>query len=298
MPLLGVYAVIRRRLTSNLGGMSMWLNIMLQQGKPLNSGLLQEGLDRVKCLSIRNKLMLDINIFISSYLHHIKINENTIRADLLARRLQNNNHVDFWKAIKVMNNHKNALPYDIEGVCGSDNIAELWREHFFKLFNCVKSNDVAVDTVDLDTNVIVRPGEVSDAIGMLDNNKACGRDGITTEHLKYANYKLSLLLAMCFTGFLVHGVLPDSILSVLLVPVLKEKAGKINSMDNYRPIAIASVLSKVLERIILNRMEMYELTTDNQFGFKRKYSTDLCIYALKESVAKYQSQNSCVSLFH
>ncbi len=77
-----------------------------------------------------------------------------------------------------MNNHKTSLPYDIEGVCGSDNIAELWREHFFKLFNCVKSNVVAVNIVDLDTNVIVRPGEVSDAIGMLDNNKACGTDGI------------------------------------------------------------------------------------------------------------------------
>ena len=47
--------------------------------------------------------------------------------------------------------------------------------------------------------------------------------------------------------------------SVLLVPVLKEKAGKLNSMDNYRPIALASTLSKVLEKNILNRIEMYVL---------------------------------------
>ena len=79
---------------------------------------------------------------------------------------------------------------------------------------------------------------------------------------------------MCFSGIMVHGVLPDSILSVLLVPVLKEKAGKLNSMDNYRPIALAIPLSKVLEKIILNRIEMYVLTTDNQFGFKTKHSTD------------------------
>ncbi len=65
-------------------------------------------------------------------------------------------------------------------------------------------------------------------------------------------------------------------------------------MDNYRPIALASILSKVLERIILNRMEMYVLTTDNQFGLQRKHSTGLCIFALKEIVAKYQSQNSSV----
>ena len=104
------------------------------------------------------------------------------------------------------------------------------------------------------------------------------------------------MLAMCFTGFMVHGVLPNSILSVLLVPVLKDKAGKLNSRDNYRPIALASILSKVLERVILNRIEIYVLTTDNQFGFKRKHSTDLCIYALKELIAKYESQNSSIFL--
>lgn len=177
-------------------------------------------------------------------LRHIKTNENTIRADLLARMLQNNNHVDFWKAIKVINNHKTSLPYDIEGICGSDNIAKLWREHYYNLFKCVKSDVAAVNIVDFDTNVIVRPGEVSDAIEMLDNNKACGTDGIAAEHLKHASYRLSPLLALCFTGLLVHGVLPDSILSVLLVPVLKEKAGRLNSMDNYRPIALASILSR------------------------------------------------------
>ena len=41
---------------------------------------------------------------------------------------------------------------------------------------------------------------------------------------------------------------------------------------------------------------MYVLTTDNQFGFKTKHSTDLCIYALKEIVAKYQRQNTSMFL--
>ena len=81
-----------------------------------------------------------------------------------------------------------------------------------------------------------------------------------------------------------------------MVPVLRDKAGKLNSRDNYRPIALASIVSKVLERVILNRIEIYVLTTDNQFGFKRKHSTDLCIYALKELIAKYESQNSSIFL--
>lgn len=229
-------------------------------------------------------------------LRHIKINENTIKANLLARKLLDNNYGDFWKAIKMMNNNKISPPYDIEGICGSDNIATLWREHYNKLFNSVKSNTGHMDKVEWDANITVRPGEVLDAIKMLDNNKACGTDGIAAEHLKYASYRLSPMLAMCFSSLMVHGVLPDSILSVLLVPVLKEKTGRLNSMDNYRPIAIASILSKVLERIILYRMEKYLLTTDNQFGFKSKHSTDLCIYVLKEAITKYQGHNSSVFL--
>ena len=126
---------------------------------------------------------------------------------------------------------------------------------------------------------------------MLECNKDCGIDLITAEHLKNASQRLCPLLAMCFTGFMIHGVLPDSLTSVLLVPVIKDKVGKLNCMDNYRPIALASILSKVLERILLTRIETFILTMDNQFGFKRNHSTDMCIHALKEIVAHYKSQN-------
>ena len=242
------------------------------------------------------ELKKQTNIRFKYAVRYIKNNENTFRADGLARKLQTNNHIDFWKAVRVMNSNKTALPSDIEGVSGPDNIAQIWREHYMKLFNCVKSNVMMVDNIDLATNVVVRSSEVADAIDLLVNNKACGLDKITAEHLKYASNRLKPMLAMCFTGFMVHGVLPNSILSVLLVPVLKDKAGKLNSRDNYRPIALASIISKVLERILLTRMEMYVLTTDNQFGFKRKHSTDLCIYGLKELISKYESQNSSVFL--
>lgn len=59
----------------------------------------------------------------------------------------------------------------------------------------------------------------------LDDNNVCGADKITAEHLKYASKKLVPLFALCMTGFLVHGTLPESILPVLLVPVIKDKTG-------------------------------------------------------------------------
>ncbi len=63
-----------------------------------------------------------------------------MRADSLARKLQDNNLTDFWKEVKVMNNNKTPLPSDTEGVSSPQKIAEVWHKHYRILFNCVKSN--------------------------------------------------------------------------------------------------------------------------------------------------------------
>ena len=135
---------------------------------------------------------------------------------------------------------------------------------------------------------------IRDAIKKLSLNKSCGLDGITAEHLRYASERIHYILSMCITGFFVHGYLPESMLSVLIVPVIKDKAGNINSKDNYRPIALASIISKVVEIIMLDRMETCLMTQHNQFGFKKKLGTDQCIFALKELISKYNSRGSCI----
>ena len=186
------------------------------------------------------------------------------------------------------------LPCNMEGVTGENNIAELWREHYSHAFNCVKSDTYKIDKITNSSATGVSTNEVRKAIEQLKDNKARGSDKITAEHLKHASPKVAVLLAICFTGLLTHGVLPNSLLSVTLVPVIKDKAGKVGSLDNYRPIALASVMSKVLERVLLDRLSSFLDTTDNQYGFKAKHGTDLCVYALKEVIEKYKSMNSSV----
>ena len=85
-------------------------------------------------------------------------------------------------------------------------------------------------------------------------------------------------------------------MSVALVPIVKDKTGIISSKDNYRPIALASVLSKLIERIILDRIDKCLLTSANQFGFKSKHGTDHCIFAFKEIIDHYTKLNSRVSV--
>lgn len=70
-------------------------------------------------------------------------------------------------------------------------------------------------------------------------------DHIIALHLKNANQRICPLLVIHFSGVIVHGVLEESIISVLLVLVIKDKAGKLNSMDDYKHIAFASFEDKV-----------------------------------------------------
>ena len=62
-------------------------------------------------------------------------------------------------------------------------------------------------------------------------------------------------------------------------------------VDNYCPIALASVITKVVEIILLSRISGLLETCHNQFGFKQSLGTDTCIYVLKEIVDKYRSLN-------
>ena len=49
----------------------------------------------------------------------------------------------------------------------------------------------------------------------------------------------------------------------------ENKCGKLSSKSNFHPIGLSFVCSKLLEHIIVERLELYVATSDNQFGFKQ-----------------------------
>ena len=185
----------------------------------------------------------------------------------------------FWKQIKGDSNVRVPLPTSVEGVTGEANIANLWRTHYKYVFNttdegCRAANYAVCNDAYMDIQVLY--DELSSAINYMDINKSCGLDGVYAEHLKFGSYLLTDLLSQCMSCFFTRGSLPDSMIANVLVPVIKSKTGHIMSKDNYRPIALASVVSKVAEIVIYNRISGYLDTCPNQFGFKRNHSTDQC----------------------
>ena len=63
-------------------------------------------------------------------------------------------------------------------------------------------------------------------------------------------------------------------------------------MNNYRPISLLSVVSKVFERIMYSRiisfLEKFHLLNDSQFGFRSKRS---CVDEIAHIVAKIREDH-------
>ena len=72
--------------------------------------------------------------------------------------------------------------------------------------------------------------------------------------------------------------LPATLIGLQIVPLVKNKSGNVADKNNYRPVALANICSKVFELILLDRIDDYLGTTDDQFGFKKGMSTDKCIF--------------------
>ena len=85
--------------------------------------------------------------------------------------------------------------------------------------------------------------------------------------------------------------LPDAFMKFAIVPIIKNKAGDPSNINSYRPIALVTAVTKIFELCIIN---MLFDTCDNQLGFKKQHSTDMCIYASKTVINYYYNFNSPV----
>ena len=84
------------------------------------------------------------------------------------------------------------------------------------------------------------------------------------------------------------GIFPEQLKIAKITPIFKK--GEKYILGNYRPISILPVISKVLERIMYNRI--YKHVTENnllyhkQFGFKKNNSTSYAIIELINQIAE------------
>ena len=107
------------------------------------------------------------------------------------------------------------------------------------------------------------------SISSLKAGKVAGLDRLMPEHFIVAHDSIAESLASLFRMMFVHCHVPAKLTDVILLPLVKNKNKDITDKSNYRPIAIANTMSKIFEQIILDRIDVWVRSCDNQFGFKQ-----------------------------
>ena len=84
---------------------------------------------------------------------------------------------------------------------------------------------------------------------------------------------------------------PDFVISVI-ISILQGPRVALTESENYRSIAISSLLSKILDHIIIDNQVHSLSTSDYQFGFKSHSSTVLCTTMVNETIQYYYSNGA------
>ena len=74
----------------------------------------------------------------------------------------------------------------------------------------------------------VTMSEVSQIVKDLPTGKSSGLDG---------------LISICFTSMFKHCYMPQSMINSVIIPIIKNKSGDFTDKNNYRPIALSSIIS-------------------------------------------------------
>ncbi|XP_063680102.1 uncharacterized protein LOC134815494 [Bolinopsis microptera] len=119
--------------------------------------------------------------------------------------------------------------------------------------------------------------------------KAYGDDGISPEVMKRVDID-DVILKFC-NDALCDGLMPDQWKLSNIVPVPKK--GDLTKTDNYRGISLTSIVSKTLNKMLLNRMKpsLEEVLRDNQNGFRPGRSTTSHILALRRIMEGARAKN-------
>ena len=107
---------------------------------------------------------------------------------------------------------------------------------------------------------------------------------ITSDFFIHAPQQLFGILAACFKSYIIHAHVSNFLLIYTMVPLLKDKLGDITSSNNYRSIAISSLVLKIFDLVILSTFSQYLQLDDLQFSYQSDVSTSMCTWLAVESV--------------
>ena len=141
--------------------------------------------------------------------------------------------------------------------------------------------------------------DIAKIIGTLKSKNSCGSDLLSNRMIKAERFGFARLLKPLINASILEGSFPDCLKTAIVIPVFKK--GNTELMNNYRPISLLPVMSKVFEKVINNQLtNVIEngYIDENQFGFRRAHSTEDALLKFADKVQRELAENKhVVSVF-
>ena len=215
-------------------------------------------------------------------IRRIKRRQNHLVRNKLAQSFSKKRKNNFWSVVKgLAKSHKPTCAPIVDGISGGNNIANMWASKLSNLLNTHSPTSRESLYTSLKSSlsdsqlssIYVTEDDVLDAISQIKMHKS-DSCGLSSEHLKSSASAISDSLAVFVTTILRHGFMPKAFRDCVLVPIPKGSKDA-SCSKNYRAIALASSLSKVLERVLLLKYQSFFCSSSLQFGFKSGYGSVL-----------------------
>jgi len=217
-----------------------------------------------------------------------------------------------WKAIKSHLHLERSKPQidelvvDNESITSKTDIAKAFKSHFE---TCAKKLAENLPP-GCNTAMVIPQGEpwsfkscnesdLLKIIRTLKNKNSCGIDGLSNRMLKKEAYRFAVLLKPLINESISLGQFPNCLKTANVIPI--HKKGSTSDLNNYRPISLLPVISKVFEKVINNQLNSVVesgFIDDNQFGFRQGYSTeDAAIKFINEVQKELRANKHVVTLY-
>ena len=97
------------------------------------------------------------------------------------------------------------------------------------------------------------------------------------------------MLTAILRGYITHAHLSDFLLVSNLIPIVKDKLADVTNSNNYRSLAISSLVMKIFDWVIILAFSKHLKFDDLQFGYQANVSTSMCTWTAVETISRLRN---------